>query len=64
MKIGDLVYLPCRIVGMGNMAYTGEAIVDLIPERYTSTTTRIDSASYPIKTISVFAKDVKQKESE
>jgi len=31
MKIGDIVLVPCQIIDMGTLAYTGSPVLDLLP---------------------------------
>jgi hypothetical protein len=59
-KIGDIVLVPCEVVGIGQLVYTQETVLDLAPveassgERY---------ANNVVRCFSVLAKDVvEQKE--
>lgn len=56
MKPNDIVYLPCRVVSVGTMAYSGETVVDLVPAGYQAQP-GVDN-SYAIEPFSVFAEDV------
>lgn len=35
-NVGDIVYVPCKVVGIGVMAFTGEQVVDLVPIEHRS----------------------------
>lgn len=56
MKPGDIVYLPCRVVGSSKMAFSNEPVVDLVPVGYQSQP-GVDN-SYAIQPFTVFAEDV------
>lgn len=56
MKIGNIVYVPCRIMSMSEMAYTKDPIIDL---RVIESTSGEVYALTVVKQFSVFGRDVK-----
>jgi hypothetical protein len=57
MKVGDIVMVPCRVIGTSSMAYSEEKVVDLQPLEFTSGQPYCSSV---IRPFTVYARDVKQ----
>jgi hypothetical protein len=61
MKIGDIVLVPCQVVGTGTFAYSGNLALDLVPIEKGSGE---PYAPYLLRPFTVYADDVILKEEE
>ncbi|MNQ54047.1 hypothetical protein D3C85_681030 [compost metagenome] len=57
IKVGDTVYLPCKVVGISQMAYSKESVIDVIPLEKESQEMYNESR---IKRLTVYLNDVEK----
>lgn len=55
MKVGDIVMVPCQIVGISTLAYSKSMVLDLAPIEHSSGKPYGDSV---VKVFAVLAEDV------